>query len=311
MARDCDLILCEDGRGVGRFVADVLRGTAEHVGQVLHPDRYLIPFAQVEDPLHVGLLIARAFAHQLVAWLGFVRLACVEEVVARRKEVGLIVRRDVGVGREEVFDACAPGISAVLEVVIVRCGGPTRDVAEVAASQLEGEAIGGVVGESLVDVVGVEAGGGYLLGLHKAILLVALVRTELPALGLAAAIGGVGAESARVDVGRDRLGEASVRGVARVGREVDGMLYVVRDDVHHAADRVRAVERRGGAAEDLNALDARDVDAFVGVVAAHPTTVFEEDEVFLRQPVQAERRAHAVGHVREGGGQFLQGFVEG
>ena len=63
--------------------------------------------------------------------------------------------------------------------------------------------------------------------------------------------------------------------------------------------------------EDLNALEARDVDAFVGVVATHPTTVFEEDEVFLRQPVQAERRAHTVGHVREGGGQFLQGFVEG
>ena len=199
----------------------------------------------------------------------------------------------------------------MLEVVIVRCGGATRDVAEVAASQLEGEAIGGVVGESLVDVVGVEAGGGYLLRLHKAVLLVSLVRTELPALGLAAAIGRVGAESARVDVGRERLGEASVRGVARVGREVDGMLYVVRDDVHHAADRVRAVERRGGAAEDLNALDARDVDAFVGVVATHPATVFEEDEVFLRQSVQAERRAHTVGHVREGGGQFLQGFVEG
>ena len=143
----------------------------------------------------------------------------------------------------------------MLEVVIVRCGGPTRDVAEVAASQLEGEAIGGVVGESLVDVVGVKAGGGYLLRLHKAVLLVSLVRTELPAFGLAAAIGGVGAESARVDVGRDRLSEASVRRVTRVGREVDGMLYVVRDDVHHAADSVRAVERRGGAAEDLNALE--------------------------------------------------------
>ena len=75
------------------------------------------------------------------------------------------------------------------------------------------------------------------------------------------------------------------------------MLYVVRDDVHYAADSVRAVERRGGAAEDLNALDTRDVDAFVGVVATHPATVFEEDEVFLRQPVQAERRAHTVGHV--------------
>ena len=123
---------------------------------------------------------------------------------------------------------------------------------------------------------------------------------------------GVGAEALFVDVEIDRLRELSVSADAcRVGDAANGAGRLVGDDVDDASDGIRAVERRGSAVEDFDALDARHVDAvevhIVGDVARELLTVDEDEDVLVAEPVQPQEGAHRVGghrdlwhHSREG-----------
>lgn len=107
------------------------------------------------------------------------------------------------------------------------------------------------------------------------------------------------------DPGREPVPVAAAlaRGAAALGGRAAAPLAarLARDDVHDAAERLRSVQHRQGAAHDLDPLDVLDPDPVVlevrvaddTVAGADPAAVDEEQGVPTVQPAQADHLAPA------------------
>ena len=127
--------------------------------------------------------------------------------------------------------------------------------------------------------------------------------------------GGVTTEAVLVDVEVDRLGQLSFSRHPRIAGDADELLRrLVGDDVDHAGNGIRAIERRGGAVEHLNPLHPGHIDAVqvdvVGDVACQFLSVDEDQDILVAQSVQAEEGTHRVGCHRGLGHHPCQGTIE-
>ena len=333
-SEDANLVLREEVVGVGACAVDVVALAGEALLHELGAGGELVPGGQTEDAAQRLVGVVGALAGLVVG----LRVGGLPVVVLRGEVVAIDIEIEVDAAVGRPTRTAAVGVGLVVQVVGVglllgvgvggflgllvgglllgEVGGGLRAVCEVVvvgAAQIDGPLVVEAPFQTFADVVAVEASGhGTARELEHLLvaLLELLVVVHLPVGGLVVGVFRAAGELAGIDIHGHVLVEAPVVQHASAGGDADGRLGVVGDDVDDASDGIRAVERRGGTAEDLDALDILQADAVPAVVAADALAVLEDDDVVIADAVEVHEGAHAVGVRGHIGGELRQGVLQ-
>ena len=253
---EADLVLTEHRRGVERLVedGDVLgrEQEGEHAARdallaaMLEPDGDRVPRRDVEAVDELGLLALRVGlrdgdAERVAGRRGWILAADVVEPLAEADAPAPPVEH-----RLRVRHVVEPGVGLLLEVRIEdgrATGEGDRQVhleLHVAARERELALPREIVADAAAE---------------RRLLRVVVLEAPQVAFGVVAAAGEVEVEPAVRALHVGLLAEGRVAAGLQVHRALHRAGALLGDDVHHAADGVRAVERRLRAAHDLDALD--------------------------------------------------------